>query len=304
LNDDMQRTRQQAISFSTSDGYALAGTVFAPAEEARACVIINSAVAVRRAYYQPYAEYLADNGLIAITYDYRGIGDSLTGDLRKLPAVMTDWSLRDYPAVLARVRQDYSQLPVIIVGHSAGGWLLGPVAQHPGVRAVLTICTQSGHWRHWRGPRRVGMALLWHVLMPGLSTVMGYFPARRLGFGEDLPAGVAKEWARWGRNADYMLDEHGVPLRAGFHALNVPILSYSFADDWMAPRDAVEDIHRLFKHAQVERRHIAPAELGLEHIGHFGFFRTAHKEPLWSSSLEWMMDRLQRACEVTQTQRV
>jgi predicted alpha/beta hydrolase len=279
---------QQHISIPASDAYELAASLFLPEAPARACVLINSATAVRRRYYQAYAEYLARCGFAVVTYDYRGIGDSLHGDIRQLKAVMTDWATKDYAAILGYLQANYAQLPVIVVGHSAGGWLLGIIPEHPGVVAIITVCTQSGYWGHWRGHRRVMMALLWHVVMPGVSKVLGYCPSRRLGFGEDLPAGVATQWAYWGRHAEYMIDREGRPLRAGFYALTVPIKSYSFADDPMAPRPAVENIHALFKRAPVERQHLSPAQLGVARVGHFGFFRPEQRDQLWRSSLDWI----------------
>ena len=39
------------------------------------------------------------------------------------------------------------------------------------------------------------MAVLWHGVMPLVTRVVGYFPAQILGLGEDIPAGVAMQWA-------------------------------------------------------------------------------------------------------------
>ena len=44
----------------------------------------------------------------------------------------------------------------------------------------------------------------------------------------------------------------------------------------------------LYPNAQVEVRRLRPRELGLRNIGHFGFFRSSMKEPLWPLVTEWI----------------
>lgn len=280
------------ISITAADGYELAATMFVPDGAPRACVVINSATAVRRRFYEAYAQYLASQRLVVLTYDYRGIGDSLHGDIRHVKASMTDWGLKDYAGVLTHVGSVYPELPVVVIGHSAGGWLLGLLGEQPGVTAIVTICTQSGHWRHWRGLARLRMLALWFAMMPAATAVLGYFPSKRLGAGENLPGGIARQWARWGRHADYMIDAAGQPLRAGFFALTIPIKSYSFSDDRMAPRPAVDNIHGLFTRASIEREYLTPADVGAKRIGHFGFFRPEHKDGLWRRSLDWIVNHI------------
>ena len=35
----------------------------------------------------------------------------------------------------------------------------------------------------------------WHLLMPVLTLLYGYFPGKRLGWLEDTPAGVVRDWS-------------------------------------------------------------------------------------------------------------
>jgi hypothetical protein len=42
---------------------------------------------------------------------------------------------------------------------------------------------------------RLPMTALWHGLMPAITLMLGYFPARRLGLGEDIPGKIALQWA-------------------------------------------------------------------------------------------------------------
>lgn len=132
------------------------------------------------------------------------------------------------------------------------------------------------------------MAGLWYFLAPGLARLLGYFPAKRLGLGEDLPQGVALEWARWCRISNYMVDDRGMPIRCGFECFRSPILYFSFKDDASAPKPAVEWLVGCYGYASRVGRHVYPADLSAGSIGHFGFFRDKFKKSLWQESIEWL----------------
>src|SRR6266850_3423524 len=58
------------------DGYSLSAGLFVPRGPPKAAALIAGAMAVRASFYAPFARYLADQGLAALTLDYRGIGGS------------------------------------------------------------------------------------------------------------------------------------------------------------------------------------------------------------------------------------
>ena len=66
----------QDTVIAARDGYPLAATVFTPEAPARRVVLINSATAVPRRIYRGFASYLAERGLAALAYDYRGVAGS------------------------------------------------------------------------------------------------------------------------------------------------------------------------------------------------------------------------------------
>jgi predicted alpha/beta hydrolase len=150
------------------------------------------------------------------------------------------------------------------------------------VAAVVTIAAQSGYVGHWPRASRAGLRVLWHAVMPGISRTVGYWPGRALGTGEDLPKGVALEWARWCRSRAY----HGE--FDGYARLHAPMLAYSIDDDWIAPLPAVEALHRSYTGCSVTRRHLVPAQLGVPRIGHFGLFREAAIPAVWHDIDRWL----------------
>ena len=279
-------------SIPARDGFRLAATLREPAATAASAAdtvaLIASATAVRQTLYQHFATFLASRGMPALTFDYRGIGVSRPASLKGFQAFLHEWGTQDLPGVLDWLRCRYPRARVVVVGHSIGGQLVGLAENNHLVHALLGVCAQSGDLRLWKGARKWLLAALWYLAVPGLTWGCGFFPARKLGLGEDLPAGVALEWARWCRSPGYLTSHLKKSLPDYFRAFRGPILAYSFADDRLGPREAVDALLRLYARAgAVERRHLDPKALGLPALGHFGFFRKA-SAGLWPEAADWI----------------
>lgn len=273
------------VEFPARDGYPLAGTLFRPAEPNGRAVLVNSAVGVKQQFYSSFAAYLAERGFLVLTYDYRGMGASRREPLRRMTTRIRDWARLDAAAALDRLEETARGARLLAVCHSFGGNGLGIVPGIERYRAALFVGVQSGYWRHWRGAGRAGMWLLTHALLPAVSRTLGYFPARLFGQGEDLPAGVAIEWASWCRNPRYAAGALG---DEGYARFAVPIRSYWIADDGYAPRPATEALLELFPAATKELKPVEPSEHGNARIGHFGFFRERFRDTLWRDAADWL----------------
>jgi predicted alpha/beta hydrolase len=273
-----------------TDRFELAATLYrATALPAGApAVLINSATGVKRGYYDKFARFLAENGFVTLAFDYRGIGGSRPPKLRGFDARMVDWGEKDSAAAIDWLHTTHRPRRLLLVGHSAGGQLFGLTPNNRRVDAMLAVGAQSGYWAKWSGSRKLFMWFLWYALMPGMTRLFSYFPSRKLGLSEDLPAGVARQWAHWGRNPNYIVDDNGEPLREHFAGYTGPIRSYSFSDDADAPRAAVEDLIGCYTAAAIEWNHRTPEELGVQKIGHFGFFREQLRETLWVEAAAWL----------------
>jgi predicted alpha/beta hydrolase len=277
------------IRIAAGDGYPLAATTYAPEQRARGVVVINSATAVRRRYYDRFAQYLASAGFGVITYDYRGIGGSAPRPLRGFVASMREWGEVDQPAVLAHAAEWQPGVPLFVVGHSVGGQIFGLLRDPSRVQRVLMVAAQHNYWGLWAPPRRWILWGLWHVFMPATSHLLGYFPSSKVGLGEDLPRGVALEWARWCRSPGALVQAIGGDAATRFAQYRGPILALSFDDDHaFAPRATVDALLRLYPSARVEHRHLTAASLGLKKVGHFGFFRETASEHGWRMALDWL----------------
>ncbi|MEW5741871.1 MAG: alpha/beta fold hydrolase [Myxococcota bacterium] len=277
-----------SIRISAADGYALGGTVFDGGRGP--VVVLSGATGVHQRYYARFAGWLASEGATVVTFDYRGIGESRPHRLRGFEARARDWGELDLEGVLGFASETFPRRPLQVIGHSVGGQLVGLAPSMERASAVMTVASQSGYWGHWPLPSKVAFAGLWYGLMPLTSSLFGYFPGR-LGIGEDLPRGVAQEWARWCRSAGYFID-HGVSP-AGFAKVRAPVLAFSFTDDAYAPKPAVDWLHGLFTSASVERRHLSPGDLEVRAVGHFGFFRDAYRDSLWAAARDFLLGKRQ-----------
>ncbi len=284
---------EKQLTFSTDDGYELSGTLFQPAEGrwSGKVLLLAGAIGVEQSFYKHYAAFLAGEGFIVVTFDYRGIGASLRGPLRSVRANLLDWGERDITAVIAWISSEYPNAKLLYVGHSAGGQLLGLARNNDHVTAMLMIAAPSGYWRLWKGRQRVFIGLLWFVLMPVMTRLVGYFPGRRMGLGVDLPPGVAFNWARWGRNPHYISDGQGRPIREHYRSFFAPICAYSFSDDSYAPRAAVAELLSYYSDAPREHEHLRPQDIGVRSIGHLRFFKENFRDALWHRTMEWLQNQ-------------
>ncbi len=283
----------EEASLPAGDGYPLAATVHAPRDAAPAgAVVLGSATGVRRQFYDRFAAHLAARGLGVVTFDYRGIGGSRPERLRGFRATMRDWGSLDAASALDWASRRWPGAPVLWVGHSFGGQLVGLLPAPEALAGIVLVGAQSGWWGHWPARTRAAYAVLWRAF-PAVAGAMGRFPFSMLGMGEDLPAGVAREWARWCRSPGYLTD-HVPGARDAFRAVRSPVLALGFTDDSFAPRRATEALLRWMENARIEHRHLAPADVGARAVGHFGFFRRGVAPRLWDEVATWLLDRAAR----------
>jgi predicted alpha/beta hydrolase len=273
---------------AAGDGYPLSVHAFGDARDARAGVLIVPAMGVEQQYYAAFAHWLAGRGHFVVTFDYRGMGHSRRGPLRGLRADVLTWAERDTAAVLEFLRERVAGRPLLWVGHSLGGQILGLVPGHEAVRAMVTVAAGSGYWRDYTpGLRRIA-PLLWYVIVPVAVPLAGYFPGRRLRMIGDVPAGVMRQWRRWCLDPDYLFGVLPPAVRDRYARLKLPVLSLSFTDDEYMSRRNIESLHAFYAGAPRDMQRIAPAEAGATAIGHFGFFRKRFEHSLWPRAGDWL----------------
>jgi predicted alpha/beta hydrolase len=208
--------------------------------------------------------------------------------LRGFQADVTTWARQDTPAMVDFVAARTPGRPLLWVGHSLGGQILGLVPNRDRVRAMLTVACGSGYWRENSASLRAYVWWLWFVAVPLSIRAFGYFPGRRLRKIGDLPAGVMRQWRAWCLDRDYVVGAQGEDVRRDYAAVTTPICSLSFTDDeYMSARN-IESIHGFYAAAPRQMKRVHPSEIGERRIGHFGFFRRRFAETLWPYAGEWL----------------
>lgn len=283
----------RSLRIHALDGYELGATFF-EATSPRLRVLITGGTGVPARFYRHFAAWLAARGASTLTFDYRGIGASRSGSLRGAPHGYLDWATSDLPAALETLESLAPNVPTVIVGHSFGGQALGLTDAAKRADALVMVAAQSGYWKHWQGAKRWKLGLLWHVTAPLVTGAVGYVPGS-LGVGEDLPARVMDDWARWCRTPGYYTS-HVAGASERLASFSMPRLVLGFDDDGYAPKAAVDALASWQSSPSLDRVQLAPEDLARTRIGHFGFFRPGVTRG-WSWLLGWIDDALEARLE-------
>lgn len=280
------------------DGFALQGHFWHSDNlPAHTALLINPATGVVARYYSRYAAYLARHGFVVLTYDYRGIGASRPPSLRGFHATKHDWGALDTEAAIEALGRQAPGLPMMAVCHSIGGFALGLATGATRIQRALFVGCQYAYWRDYRPIMRLPLWLNWHLIMPVLTQLFGYFPGKRLGWLEDLPAGVAMEWAtrfhpsfhkRYHRLDHARPTATGTELEARMTACQADILAIADVNDPFATLPATQRLLGYFHNCHREFSRIKPRRAGLRRLGHFGFFHDRFSHSLWPQSLTWL----------------
>ncbi len=283
------------IRFPALDGVELGGVVFAPVDKAPVvhAVLINCGGGIRAEHYRHFAQFLAENGVAVVTYDYRGIGRSRPKRMRSFDAVVEDWSECDCGGAIAEMRKRYPEAEALGLGHSVGAMMFGGAPNASQLARFVFVGAHTGYVGDYRRGYRLPMALLWHGIMPLMTRMVGFFPGRMLHLGDDIPRGVALQWAGrrsagLGRSPELTDGKRANRLVAHLAGLAGAALVISVTDDAFATEDGTRRLMGLFPRLEPVFLRCHPADVGLARIGHFGFFRRS-AATLWPKVLAYIM---------------
>lgn len=144
-SDSGNTIKREDVTFE-SEGVTLSGTIFSPEKPHSALIIVHGSDSVPRLL--KFAEMLAKNDILVLTYDKRGVGKS--GGVYAGPEVGTNNISRENLALLAKdanaavdlIHSGNEDLPTGLIGFSQAGWII-PIAasQNPKVEfMVLFSC--------------------------------------------------------------------------------------------------------------------------------------------------------------------
>ncbi len=270
------------ITIICADQYPLSARFYAAqTKKPSNAILICPATGITQTFYHAFAEWLSVQGHPVLTFDFRGIGSSLHGRLKDSNASIQDWGQLDIPAAIDMLIQKTHQDQVTLIGHSAGGQLLGITPNHSKVEKLIAIAGSTGHIKGLKGRTKTMAPLMFKVIFPLSNALKGYGATKFLGMGENLPKNVAKQWAQFCNNPGYVTNAIGQSIFEDFHdKVNTPITVFWASDDEIATEANVKDLLRLYPNADTNMIEIVPKHYEHRSIGHMQMFKKSHQN-IW-----------------------
>ncbi|HEX7847868.1 MAG TPA: alpha/beta fold hydrolase [Chitinophagaceae bacterium] len=268
----------------TRDGQKIGLTVYSPGSTTNKVMIMAATGGVSQNFYEPFAGFFQRHGFTVITFDYRGVGRSAPEELKGYNANMHQWAVQDIDAVILYARHNCPKHEIIYVGHCVGGEIVGLAQASQYINKLVLVNSALSCKKLWPLKQRFKIIAI-KPFIALLNKWFGYFPGKKIGYDEDLPAGVMHEWANWCSKSNGLFD--AFPDN-NYRKLRIPLLAYSFSDNWKSPPKAVQELLNRFANAYITWHHIRPIEMGRKAIGHYGFFYPEMEASLWLKLLQWV----------------
>ncbi len=276
------------ITIHATDGFALSSIwMHNEQNNNNKTIVIASATGVRKEFYIKFGQYLNQQGFSVLLFDYRGIGESAPEQLKGFVAYMHEWTTKDMNGVMNFLVRVKKVEDVIWIGHSVGAQLIGLLEKRAHIKKVIAINSSTGYWNYFTFPYNWTTLFLWRLIGAPLTKLNGYAPMQKLGWGENLPAGVYWEWRKWclSKNhfQDYLLEQTSSKV---FHDCSIPFQYIYTSDDYIANDKTTACLAAFYPNAPARFLKIEPKEYGFKSIGHTGIFRSKHEEKLWPQILQ------------------
>lgn len=261
---------------------------FIPHSPIKKTIVFAAAVGVPQKFYFNMAQHLANKGCHVYTFDYRGIGSSISRNIKSLKNHgFFSWAT-DFKAVSKHVKEKLPENYQYMIGHSYGGNSVGFSDAYQYYDKYLTIGSQYGYYKHFTKRMRFMITLNFKYFMPILTYLLGYYPSHWFGLGNPLPSKAVKDWGVFLLHPDSMLHLTKHKTDIYYQNITVPMLLISIDDDLFAPKKSVDILgKRVYCNAEIFRKHIVPSHFNLKTIGHFDFFRKKNQDILWPIVNEW-----------------
>ncbi len=267
---------KELLDISLPDGSHTKISLFQAKDNALDTVLLLfPAMGVEAAYYEPFATYLAQEGLTTITADLRGLGHSSIRPGRKIDYGYEEMMQLDYLSVFKSIDQQFPGKKKIVLGHSLGGQLAACfLSRHDfGVRGFILVASCSVHPSGWEGMGR--LKIKGAIRFFGfVAKVVGYFPGDKIGFGGKAAKQQLLDWCRQGRTGKYQLAKANFDYETALGQLKIPSLAISIANDQLAPSKAMKNLYQKFHQGtKVQVQNFTSAQAGYDKPNHFNWAR-------------------------------
>ncbi|KAG2383480.1 hypothetical protein C9374_004151 [Naegleria lovaniensis] len=287
-------------------------------------VIISAATGVHQDYHFHFAEYVVRYGhasnqtVIAVTYDYRGMGESRDVDKPTIKCSFYDWG-KDFWGVMdfcVKYHQEtFSQqgveMEIVAAGNSIGAYLMMTIPSDLAPYFKRAFNGYFGYFEPFKSKKYMIHYLrtkLFFASVPLLTTMYGFFPSGTVFHSmEDIPTGVAYTWRQFQYNPHYMT-EPGNPNKPILpsNMEHVTFLNWAFEDDVFTNKNSVAKYNEKFfgrckeYFFEVIKRPVMKTSTPASNpqqppkrlpIGHVGFFKkyVRDRSDLWKDACEFII---------------
>jgi predicted alpha/beta hydrolase len=292
---------REDVEVRTEDGIALRATVAEPRNTPpRAVAVFAHSMFGRRSLFEkPHADEnwlqsFAGAGVRAISFDFRGHGDSGTPASKGGFWAYDDLVQRDLPAVVSAAKSRADGAPVVVVGHSLGGGiaLAAQAAARIEADALVLIATLIGlpSWDPSAARRAVRYGLV--DMFRRTTARVGYFPARKLRQGsDDESAPFVHDVVRFLVDDAWKSGDGTIDYRARLKHVLVPVLALASKSDRLyAPPECTKTMLREVG-GSVEMRIVSEGDDGTPPPSHTELVSGKRSRCVRQSVLHWVLDR-------------
>lgn len=254
---------QELAIKASSSGYSVPLDYF-PAREARAHILLLPALGVQAKLYHALAEKLAESGISTLVMEQRGHGRSAWRASKSCNYGFKEWLEEDIPAAVKWLEQQDPKTPLYLAGHSLGGHVsLMARTQLPQVKGVILLTTATPWHQCYEGGARWQLRTLIAVV-PMLTSILGYYPGHRVGFGGREARRLMADWLVMARHNRYHANGTGKAYERLVQADDCPVLSIYCDEDKFAPLAGVKGVTQRLENHSVQLEEITSAQLGTE----------------------------------------
>jgi len=270
------------------DQYTIAATIYTPKKKLKGAVLIGPATVIQRPFYASFAAFLAEKGYGVFTFDNRGIGDSLVGRVSESDASLQCWGEKDMPAVLEQMKTTFPNTKYHLIGHSAGGQLVGLMHNAKDFTSIFNFACSSGQLKNMNTAYAIKAHFFMNFFIPVSNKIFGHTKSQWLGMGEPLPKAVAQQWREWCNSEGYVKAAFGKTVHTHLYdELSTPSMWVNAVDDEIAINENVEDMLSVFTKIGAEKLTLSADDYALDEIGHMKFF-SRKSQVLWVHALNWL----------------
>ena len=283
----MKATELVEFKLQMNDGFELSLHITEPVKP-KAIVLIGNALGVSQFYYFNIAKYLTNEGFAVITHEYRGTGKSYSGVLKRDFDAGFIRLGADFNEILNFTKSNFPQLPICLLGHSLGG-IIPLFAEN--INLVLSsffVGVQSAYYKDF-GFTKAGKILtasVWHLLVPFISSLYGFFPGKTLGFRmQNIPLRLIKDVQKRRNFVDVFDYLDSIKVKSYHEHFKCELMAVTVNDDPICTPKAMmrllDDIGNFNSQSKV----LDVRESGS--VGHCGFFKKKHEANLWPQVNDW-----------------